>query len=981
VNSTPCLSRYSICSTGWLIAGLVVGTLSSDLLAERYRWIAGGQVGQWDDAANWSLEDGFPGALDEASLVGGHAIVNQAKAKTLILDGQLASGQLEVLEFAFISNSQFSLGHELTLGASTPTSYTGLNPTSLRGGSKIINHGIFDVFAEGVIQFEDASMFLNQSSTAPGAAKARFIINLDPEFDVNFRMVETQGKGSVFVNDGGEFVNRSPGGITSMDVRFDNQGLVSAEEGTIKLNLGGTHGLAQFLTTGTNQVIFNGGTNRFQLSKGDIEFGPQVVWEKGGFLLESGAGKLKTQAFNVRGAMADIKGFGNIEASSFEYRPPSGAAQLRIGGGVRIQLTNQFVADGPATQVLLEGDLNTKGQITLNNGAKLRVGSQAVLRFQNDASQSVRNLGGEGLIENEGRMEFHAKSTTFRAPFESVNGALSIISKPATGERVLKLTESVRIENGASLGEKGRIQIDSSSGASTQLGGEFAGKGTIEVKNTALEISKNLQIRGPHLSFDQVGDMVFQGGALRTFEISSLDRTVWQFHDRDLRITGPGQLINSSGGIDVTGDSVFGFNFRLKNMEFINDGEFVLGSSRGTASLDFEKTSIVNSDHLVLGEGVGFFTLSMSDDSSIKTTGAGEIRLRARDVNRLFGPALRLGKKMLLDGKLSVEIPGAKLLVEGSWRLEGETHLNGGGLVIGQEVLGSRLEFGPKAVVQSLGGEPIQIDVRAGTLAASDRLAIKGNVDLHNAGGLFGGRLELPITGGLSASSLKVNSSFGSNSKSVIITAPNSFVPGRNLGLTFVVIKTDGLSGLQPNQVRLDGLPGGASHYRAEVISNELRITVISAPPETGIELGDGFDGFIDGFFDDESSEEAKSAGADPDRDGKSNGFEFATGSDPTVPDPSGIKVEVVEENGQKKLRLAYPKSQSAGGVKIEVQSSLSLQGEFLPIDPEELLGERRQPDPAKPGVDRIELDLPLLPGTPSRFFRFDVQGEDILPE
>ncbi|MDA7511592.1 hypothetical protein N8612_07965, partial [Verrucomicrobia bacterium] len=101
-------------------------------------------MGQWDDAANWSLDDGFPGASDEASLVGGHAIVNQAKAGTLILDGQLASGQLEVLEFAFISNSQFSLGHELILGATTPTSYNGLNPTRIRGGSKIVNHGIFD---------------------------------------------------------------------------------------------------------------------------------------------------------------------------------------------------------------------------------------------------------------------------------------------------------------------------------------------------------------------------------------------------------------------------------------------------------------------------------------------------------------------------------------------------------------------------------------------------------------------------------------------------------------------------------------------------------------------------------------------------------------------------------------------------------------------------------------------------------------------
>jgi hypothetical protein len=98
-------------------------------------------------------------------------------------------------------------------------------------------------------------------------------------------------------------------------------------------------------------------------------------------------------------------------------------------------------------------------------------------------------------------------------------------------------------------------------------------------------------------------------------------------------------------------------------------------------------------------------------------------------------------------------------------------------------------------------------------------------------------------------------------------------------------------------------------------------------------------------------------------------------------PDPSGLKVEVIEENGEKKLRLTYPKSRSAGGVKIEVQSSPSLQGEFLPIDPEELLGERRQPDPAKPGVDRIELDLPLVPGAPSRFFRFNVKGEDNLPE
>jgi hypothetical protein len=939
-------------------------------------------VGQWDDAANWSLDGGVPGASDEASLVGGHAIVNQAKAGTLILDGQLASGQLEVLEFAFIGNSQFRLGHELILGATTPTSYNGLNPTRIRGGSKIINHGIFDVFAEGVIQFEEASMFLNQSSTAPGAAKARFIVNLDPMFDVNFQMIETQGTGSVFVNDGGEFVNRSPGGITSMDVRFDNRGLVSAEEGTIKLNLGGTHGLAQFLTTGTNQVIFNGGTNRFQLSKGDIEFGPQVIWEKGEIVLESGAGKLKAQAFNVRGAMADIKGFGNIEASSLEYRPPSGAAQLKIGEGVRIQLENQMVVDGPSTQFLLEGDINTKGQITLSKGAQLRVGSQAVLRFQSDASQEVKDDRGEGLIENEGRIEFHAKSTSIRIPFESVNGELSIISKSATGERVLNLTKSVRIEKGANLGEKGKIKIESSSGAPARLGGEFTGKGIIEVNKTEVEIAQDVRVRGPNLVFDEVRSLVFQGGEKRFLKFESLDRTEWLLGEVALTFTGPGRLINSSAGIDILGDSHLGTRIQLEGMEFINDGEFVLGSSRrGDTTLSLAKTSMINSDLLVLGEGSSIFKFSLSDDSSIETAEASEIRLRTTAVNHFFGPSSKSGNIGSIGGKLSIESPRAELILDGRWRFEGETLLNGGKLVVGREGPSSRLEIGPKATIQSLRGEPILIEIRAGTLAISNRLAIKGGVVLQESEARIESPLELPITGGLSASSLQVNVSPDSNPKSVRLTAPLSFVPGRNIGRTFVVITAGQLSGLQPNQVQLDGLPGGASHYSAEVISNELRITVISAPPETGIDLGDGFDEFIDEFFEDELSEETKSAGADPDRDGKSNGFEFATGSDPTVPDPSGIKIEVFEENGGKKLRLSYPKAQSAGGVKIEVQASPSLQGEFLPIDPEELLGERRQPDPAKPGVDRIELDLPLLPGTPSRFFRFNVRGEDILPE
>ncbi|MDA7510360.1 hypothetical protein N8612_01675, partial [Verrucomicrobia bacterium] len=755
----------------------------------------------------------------------------------------------------------------------------------------------------------------------------------------------------------------------------------SAEEGTIKLNLGGTHGLAQFLTTGTNQVIFNGGTNRFQLSKGDIEFGPQVIWEKGEFVLESGAGKLKAQAFNIRGAMADIKGFGNIEASSLEYRPPSGAAQLKIGGGVRIQLEKQLFVDGSSTQVLLEGDLNTKGQITLNNGAQLRLGSQAVLRFQNDASQSVNDFGGEGLLENEGRIEFHAKSTSIRVPFESVNGELSIISKSATGERVLNLTKSVRIENGANLGEKGKIQIESSSDGPVHLGGEFTGKGVIEVKNTAVEVSQDIRIRGPNLGFDQVRSLVFQGGGKRTLEFDGLDQTAWLLEENFLKLTGPGRLINSSGGIDISSRSLLGLRVELIGMEFVNDGEFVLGASRGSASLSLDKTSMIVSDLLVLGEGSDFLTFSMSDDSSIEMTEGGEIRLQARDGNRFFGPPARFESIGLIGGKLSVEIPGSNLFLDGRWRFDGVTHLNGGKLVVGLQGFGSRLEIGPKAEILSFGGEPLLVEIKGGTLAVSDRLTIKGEIVLHDAGSSIGSQLELPITGGLSASSLQVKLSSDPRLKSVRITAPSSFSPGRHLNRTFVVIKADGISGLQSNQVQLDGLPGGANHYSAEVISNELRITVISAPPETGIDLGDGFDDFIDDFFEDESSDETKSPGADPDRDGKSNGFEFATGSDPTVPDPSGIKVEAIEENGEGKFRLTYPRSRSAGGVKIEVQSSPSLQGEFLPIDPEELLGERRQPDPAKPGVDRIELDLPLLPGTPSRVFRFNVRGEDILPE
>ena len=241
-----------LCLTFWVIVWIGA---SSKLHGARSIWTIGEQVGQWNAAANWSA-NGVPGPEDQATLSGGNAVVSMARVGSLILSGQLVSGRLEVVDRAFVNNFKLSQGHLLVLEPGVPTSYDGLNPTRITDASQIVNHGIFQIYAEGPFHFENGGSFFNQTQSENDTT-AQVIIQLDPVFGVlESMMQEVSGTGARFVNQGAEFIQRTPGGLHIMDMPFHNNGVVKAELGSILFRKGCIHSRGAFLTDEKNEIIF-----------------------------------------------------------------------------------------------------------------------------------------------------------------------------------------------------------------------------------------------------------------------------------------------------------------------------------------------------------------------------------------------------------------------------------------------------------------------------------------------------------------------------------------------------------------------------------------------------------------------------------------------------------------------------------------------------------------------------------------------------
>jgi hypothetical protein len=336
----------------------------------RFFWVAGVSLGEWNNQANWSGE-GLPGLSDEATLSGGHAFVEHARVGSLILFGHLDSGRLEVEENAYISNSILSHAHQLVMEPGTRTTYDGLNPMRITENSQMINHGIFEVFANGPLQFETGGSFLNQTPSQNDPT-AQFIVHLDPAFATVFNLIETNGSNSKFFNRGAEFINRTPAGKTSIDLEFRNNGVVSAELGSIVFNKGGLHSLGAFLTQGTNEVVFAKGDHVFELDQGDIRMGKGIVWSGGDFRFQKIGGKIDAEGLTIRNPAANLRGAGLIEVDDLLFDPAEDGASLQILDAVEL-VTRQFAAFKSANgTVLIDGRLRFKNPgVVLHKGSKL----------------------------------------------------------------------------------------------------------------------------------------------------------------------------------------------------------------------------------------------------------------------------------------------------------------------------------------------------------------------------------------------------------------------------------------------------------------------------------------------------------------------------------------------------------------------------------------------------------------------------------
>ena len=984
-----------------LLTLIAIAFFPSNALASRFFWVAGGQVGQWNADANWSGE-GLPGPADEATLSGGnHAIVDHARVGTLILFGHLASGRMEVVESAFINNSRFSLGHQLLIESNARALLDGFLPTRITGGSQFINQGTTEVVAFGELQFEDGGSILNQTKSNQDPT-AQFIVRVAPQFNngiSDLLLTELSGTGSRFINEGAEFINRSPGGTTTFNLAFDNNGVVSAELGSIVFKKGGLHKHGAFLTQGAHEIIFEDGDHIFELDQGNIRMGKGIVWSGGNFRFRKIGGKIAAEGLNIRNATANMLGAGLMEVDDLLYEPNGDGANLLVGDAVEL-IPKQFAIFKNANgAVLVDGTLRLKSpSVVLHQGSKLVNRSTGEIRFEAALSQTIRDVDGESKIENDGliqflsetnlvtipidnrgRMEIHKGTARFTKEFDSKEGNLQVKDSAK-----LELEGKVSLGQGAVIGSQGEIKISTKN--PVHLAGEFEGSGKIEfADDKSVTVEGEAQFSGPDLDFRRMGIAVRNYAEIQYGGTSGTAWTVnpssdpdsigfsnaWIFGDSG-RFIGPATIQNFSNDLtwifNPSGNKAFHMGFSALNVNVKNEGALNVRSGNGkNFGILLQQSTLDNSGELFIGANAASVVFETSSGSRIINRKGAAIMFGAKE-SSLFRQTSSDPSAVMLqnEGDLKVGFPGSDLVLNVNSRHEGSITLNGSRLVMNH---GTHV-FAPNSKVISMGGEPSSIDASSVELVIEDELVYDGAIEFYDSVGSTPTVLKVPINGGLRAKSVGFDLTSNRAEPAVTVTIPNNFFPKSNEGASFPVLQADQILGLKKEHVAIETIPGQAIEYSVDIEANALRIGVLHVPSDDNLDFEETFDLWTQESF--ESGETRTKPEDDPDGDGKTNIHEFGIGSDPTVPEDEGLKIEHFEDNGETKTRLVYPKSIDAKGVKIEVEQSDSLESPFAPLDPE--IKDAQSESPDLTDSSRVKVHLPILPKRHThQFYRLKV--------
>jgi len=581
----------------------------------------------------------------------------------------------------------------------------------------------------------------------------------------------------------------------------------------------------------------------------------------------------------------------------------------RVGIGMEPSSSSSLSVKGDETQ------LTARGQLYLGGEANSILGGTGVLTITDDGSAQAEDTkfwsSSSSIIVNGGTLE-----TDTLSEYTGVTGLISI-SDPTGGTALTVGSSDGSTFNGviqnAAGGAGSLSKIGAGTltltGANTYTGGTAIDAGTLQIGTggTTGSIVGNVANSGA-LVFDRSNDLTFGGvvsggGSLTLSGSGSLTLSKANTYTGGTAIDA-GTLQVGTGGTsgsivgNVTNNSALVFD-RSNNLTFAGD---ISGSGslthRGDNTLILTGTSTYTGGTVIDSGGINTGTLRVGNGGTTGSIAGNVFNNSTLEFKRsdevVFGG--------LISGSGSLTKSGAgSLILTAANTYSGGTTINSG-ILLANNTTGSATGSGPVYIGNgdTLGGTgsvagtvtmhangTVAPGASAGTLTASSSLTLTGTylceLDGANAD-------QLVVSGALniSAGTLDVDLLGGGATESVYVIATY----GSLTGSSFATV-TD--------------LP---SNYRIDYAYNGNQIALIQMTPfeswADGYDLSGG-----DALFD-----------ADPDNDGGKNGYEWATGTNPT--NPASICMLGIGSTNTDAV-VTFTRNTNATDVAIELQRSLNL--------------------------------------------------------